>query len=233
MTAPTSHPLTRGLMQATPIVAGYVPVAIAFGVIAGQAGLSPWLAATISVLVYSGAAQFLMIGLIGSGASPWFAALLALSVNLRHLVYGPAIAHYLPKSPWLIGLGHLLTDEAFALASARLGQHPPADRLGWLAGALITAWASWVSGTLIGALGGHWLTQKLPMIGEILPFALPALFVTLLLPRMQSTAWRLAVVASVVAGAVFALMGWPNAGIVLAALVGAAMFILCDWKGAA
>ncbi|MCM2129396.1 AzlC family ABC transporter permease [Larsenimonas rhizosphaerae] len=222
-----SHrPLYSGMIQALPIVSGYVPVAVAFGVIGLQAGITPIGILALSLLVYSGAAQFLFVGLVAGGASPLLAAGIALGINLRHVAYGPAIAASLPRHPVLPFLSHLLTDESFALASSRLEQHHEGERLRWFSGVALAAWASWVGGTLTGVLAGHWLMMQWPLLDRVLPFALPALFITLLLPRMNTRHWALAISISVFSGVIMAMAGWPNVGILLAAGCGALYFWL-------
>ena len=59
--------LARGLRAAMPIVVGYVPPALAFGVAACQAGLHPAEAVLMSLVLYSGTSQFALFGLIAAG----------------------------------------------------------------------------------------------------------------------------------------------------------------------
>lgn len=225
MTIPLALPSVRlGLRQSVPIVSGYAPVAIAFGVLATQAGLSPLVATLVSALMYSGASQFLFIALLANGASPWLAAALALLINLRHVVYGPSLAAELPRHPRLRWLSHGLTDEVFALSSAKLGAQPHGRRIDWLTGVALGAWASWVIGTLAGSLAGEWLTAQWPLLARVMPFALPALFLVLIAPRFCSRRWSAALAVAIIMGALFAALGAPNLGLPLAALCGALVY---------
>ena len=52
----------EGVRAALPIVVGYLPVGMAFGVLARKAGLSPVEAGSMSFLVYAGASQFVQGG---------------------------------------------------------------------------------------------------------------------------------------------------------------------------
>lgn len=61
-------PFLSGLAASLSIATGYFPVAISFGLSAVEAGLAPGIAVLISVLVYAGASQFLLISLLASGA---------------------------------------------------------------------------------------------------------------------------------------------------------------------
>lgn len=124
-----------------PIVVGYVPAALAFGVAARRAGLSPAEAVLMSLLVYSGAGQFALLGLLAVGAS-WFAMLaVTLVLNLRHLFNGPSLAPGLGAvGPWRVAVAAFgLDDEVFAVSSVGM---PEEGRLGWLLGLELGAYAS-------------------------------------------------------------------------------------------
>ena len=58
-----------GVRGAVPIAAGYVPIAFSFGVAASKLGLTAFEAFMLSLIIYAGAAQFLTLALLASGAS--------------------------------------------------------------------------------------------------------------------------------------------------------------------
>lgn len=109
------------MKAATPVVMGYIPIAIAFGILASQVGLGIAEAAAMSVFVFAGSAQFIAVGMIGAGNSIGAIVVTTFLVNLRHLLMSAAL------SPHLRGLSHKelawfgfqLTDETFALHSTR------------------------------------------------------------------------------------------------------------------
>jgi predicted branched-subunit amino acid permease len=80
-----------GLLAGVPIVLGYFPIAFAFGVAATGHGLSGWEAFGLSLIVYAGAAQFLALALITSAAPVLVSAFTLVAMNLRHVLYGPAL----------------------------------------------------------------------------------------------------------------------------------------------
>lgn len=215
------HPWFNGIRDAAPILGGYFPVAVSFGLIATQSGFSVLQTILISVLIYSGAAQFLFVAMVASGSPLWLVVVMTLLINARHLVYGPNIAAHLTGSrcwPWL---AHGLTDEIFALAHSRLPEVPVNERLGWFSGAMLLAWFSWIGGTAVGALAGGEVTERWPLLGEIMPFILPALFLVLLAPRFASRPWALALSATIALAFALKTLGLPNAAIPLAAVAGA------------
>jgi predicted branched-subunit amino acid permease len=211
---------------ALPLVAGYLPAAVAFGVAAREAGLSVAEATGMSAIVLSGASQFALVGLISAGAPGPTAAITALFLSLRHLLYGPALAPRLRNfGPGRAALGALvLTDEIFALAS---GRGKPV-RFGWLMGLELAACTTWVGGTWLGAYGGAAVVRAIPSLAPALSFALPALFAALLVPILIKPG-REMVVTVLAAGAVAALLllsGFGNWSVLAAGILGPAAGLL-------
>jgi 4-azaleucine resistance transporter AzlC len=216
-------PWLRGLRDGVPIALGYLPVGVTFGVVATQQGMSAAEATLTSLIVYSGAAQFMLVGLLAAGTPMALTVGLCLLLNARHALYGPAIAAYLPATPSrLAGLAFGLTDEVFAVALGRLPQQPAAQRPLWLAGVEAMAYASWVGASAAGALAGDWIRAHLPLLAESLPIALSALFLVLLLPHAHAGR-RGAILVTVVLAAAFAWAQRAALGLLLAAVVGAVL----------
>lgn len=220
---PTS-PFFNGVRQALPLVGGYIPIAISFGLISVQAGFAPWEAVIISTLIYAGGSQFLFVGMIAAGAPLWLVVALSLLINARHLVYGPNIAPWLTPSRWWPWLVHGLTDQVFAIAHSQLPLMQERERLGWFAGIMLSAWASWIGGTALGAFSGEELISQWPLLGEITSFALPALFLALLAPLMTTRLWLITISFTTVAAISLASSGVTNFAVPLSALLGAMCF---------
>jgi predicted branched-subunit amino acid permease len=55
------HQFRDGAKAALPIVLGYLPVGMAFGILAQKAGLTAFEAGLMSLLVYAGASQFIAV----------------------------------------------------------------------------------------------------------------------------------------------------------------------------
>ncbi|MFB9866439.1 AzlC family ABC transporter permease [Vreelandella sulfidaeris] len=232
--APSRSPLVRstlkGAREAIPLLGGYIPVSLSFGLVATQAGFATWEATAISLLIYAGASQFLFVGMIATGAPLWLVVAMTMLINVRHVVYGPNLAALLPRSrhwPWLM---HGLTDQVFALALTRLPPLPGAERFGWFLGASLLAWGVWVVGTLVGATAGETMTARWPLLGEIMPFALPALFLTMVAPRFTDKRWSLAMGLTIIVALSLTLVGWANVAIPLAAACGALCFYTVQFQ---
>lgn len=223
---------SEGFRVALALAAGYFPAAVAFGVVAGRAGLSVPEAGLVSGVVFAGASQFALVGLLAAGSALPVAALTAIVVNLRHLLYGPSLAPYLRNfGAGRAAVGSLgLTDEVFAVASESLPRR--SATLGWLMVIEAGAYGSWMLGTLAGASGGAAITNAVPSLGPALGFALPALFVALLVSSLSSgggarphKAATAATAAAVIAAA-FHLAGLTNPGILVAGVAGPAVGLL-------
>lgn len=176
-------PFRSGLVTALPIAMGYFPIAFAFGVAATGAGVSVAEAFALSLIIYAGASQFLALALITSGAPVLVAAFTLIAMNLRHVLYGPALLKAAgeaasTRQAWAWAWG--LTDEVFGAA---LGEIARGRRFSepFMFGLGLGAYVSWLAGTLVGALAGGGALAGWPTVQAGLSFMLPALFLSLLL----------------------------------------------------
>ncbi|MGD9611020.1 MAG: AzlC family ABC transporter permease [Desulfovibrionaceae bacterium] len=87
--------LPEALAQVWPMALGYVPVGMAYGVLAGKAGLSAVNILAMSLLVYAGSAQLVAVGLFASGASAASLVATTLVVNVRHALFAAALSPFL------------------------------------------------------------------------------------------------------------------------------------------
>ncbi|MGE5653154.1 MAG: AzlC family ABC transporter permease, partial [Bacillota bacterium] len=93
--APEHNQLTTGARAALPIVLGYVPIGLAFGVLAVQQGLGVPGIFLMSLIVYAGSAQFIATGMLAAGASPTAIIATTFLVNLRHLLMSASMSAHL------------------------------------------------------------------------------------------------------------------------------------------
>lgn len=155
-----------------PVAMGYVPLGIVFGFLFVQAGGAWWLAVASSVLVFAGAAQYMMIPMLVAQLPVATIALATLVVNLRHVFYGLSLLQRFPASgPLRWYMVFALTDETYSVLTT-LPPQTPARTLGAVA-ALNQGW--WVLGSTLGALMGS--RAQVPLQG--LDFVLVSLFAVL------------------------------------------------------
>ena len=216
----------RGIRAGVPVAVGYVPMAMAFGVLATHSGLGFFQAGAMSMFVYAGASQFASLGLLAGGASALAIVLATLVLNFRHFLMSVALSRRLPLRrstdhrarimPLVLGFG--ITDETFVVASIE-------DRLTirYFFGLIVTVYLAWLSGTLIGA----GFSSLIPaVIARGMGVALYAMFIAILVPGVRK-AWvngLVAVAGGLLAwGASMALPALPSGWrIVIAILVASA-----------
>jgi len=172
----------EGLAAAWPICLGYFPIGMALGVLARQAGLSPLDIGLMSLLVFAGSAQFIAVAMLASGASAGAIVATTFVVNFRHVLMSSALAVHLHgvSRKFLALFAYGVTDESFAVNMARF-RSGGWDR--WRA--LVVHHAAngvWIGATVIGALVG----SLIPPGAFGIDFALPAMFLALLVPQFQS-----------------------------------------------
>jgi len=175
---------------------------ISFGALSVAAGLDLWQTMALSVLLFSGASQFAVVGIIAAGGSGAAAVATSSLLGLRNGLYGLQISRLLRVR----GLGrlpaaHLTIDESTAVAIAQ--PEPAAQRLGFW-GTGLSVFVLWNLSTLLGAMVGNALGDP-KRYG--LDAAAPAAFCALLWPRLKTGDTR----AVAAAAAVIALIVAPHA----------------------
>ena len=156
-----------GLRESAPIAIAYLPVAITFGIVSVQAGLSESTTILLSAIMFSGASQFMFVAMFASGLPILFTVISTLALNFRHLFYGPALSSYLPNSPKALAvISFTLTDEVFAMAHGRIDKTPYKFRTWWFAGLGFGSYFSWVTGTTIGAISGQIILNESKLVGN-------------------------------------------------------------------
>ena len=175
--------ILRGIKAATPIVTGYIPIAIAFGILASQVGLGLTEAAAMSIFVFAGSAQLIAVGMIGEGASMGTIVFTTFLVNLRHLLMSSALSPFLRdlSKKELAWFGFQVTDETFALHSTRFRVSVPTALESFALNS--TAQLSWIGGTVVGILFGG-MVKDVEGLG--LDYALPAMFIALVFMQMRN-----------------------------------------------
>ena len=188
MSEPALDPLER-----TAIVRDSLGVALAtgtygvsFGAVSVGAGLDVWQTCVLSLLMFTGASQFALVGVLAGGGTPLAGAATALLLGTRNTLYGLRMAPLLGWRGWRrAAAAHLLIDESTAMGVTR--RSTPAARLGFLTTGA-TIFVLWNAMTLAGALAGT-------AIGDPrtygLDAAVGAAFLALLWPRLRERGHRL------------------------------------------
>lgn len=215
---------TSGLITSFPIALGYLPIAFSFGVAATRAGLSGFEAFGLSLVVYAGASQFLAIALIVGGAPVLVSAFTMVAMNIRHVLYGPALIKQVGRDvrlrhAWAWAFG--LTDEVFGAALGALARGKVTFSEPFMFGLGIGAYAAWLLGTALGAAAGGGALDGWPVLNAALGFMLPALFLALLLSILSKA--QLPVIAIAAIATVAVTMLWSGTAGILAGMIAGAI----------
>ncbi|OCG42101.1 AzlC family ABC transporter permease [Gilliamella sp. Bif1-4] len=173
-----------GAYACIPTLLGYIGIGIAAGIVGKSANLSVLEITLLAIIVYAGAAQFIIAGLM-IAATPISAIIFTVFlVNSRHFLMSMATAPAFRKFSLLnnIGIGSLLTDESFAVAINAITNKVPVNAA-WMHDLNLTAYINWILSCFIGALIGEWLPDP-TQFG--LDYALVAMFIGLLYLQLIS-----------------------------------------------
>ncbi len=224
----SSQPSTRsgefwaGARAVLPLVLSAIPFGILYGALAIEAKLSPAAAIGMSMFVFAGSSQFVGAGLVRDLAPIPVIVLTTFIVNLRHALYSATLSPYLKHlgQKWLLPLGFLLTDEAFAVTISRFeGENGASPHRHWyMFGAELAMYINWQVCTIIGVLAGSLMGDT---AGLGLDFAMSVTFIGIVVPLIRN---RPMVVAAVVAGivALFTFQMENKVGLMLSAAAGIA-----------
>ncbi|MGE6632168.1 AzlC family ABC transporter permease [Bacillus sp. NPDC077027] len=178
------HGFSQGVKECVPTLLGYMSIGFAFGIIGISSQLSLLEIALLSIFVYAGASQFIICALLVSGSPASAIILTTFIVNLRHLLLSLTLAPHFTKYSLRknIGFGLLLTDESFGVAMNKLAQNGKLNDQ-WMNGLNLTAYLCWIASCTLGGVFGQWISNP-QAFG--LDFALPAMFVALLILQLQT-----------------------------------------------
>lgn len=198
---------------------------VGFGAVSVAAGLSVAQTCALSLLVFTGASQFALVGVVASGGAPISGALTALLLGTRNTLYGLRLAPLLKLGGARRVLGaHVLIDESTAMSVTRTSTE--AARVGFFTTG-VSIFVLWNLATLAGAVAGN-------AIGDPstygLDAAVGAAFLALLWPRLDRRRNRLVALAA----AVVALATVPivPAGVPVLAAAGVALLAGVLTRGA-
>ena len=206
-----------GSRSAIPVVIAYIPMGIAYAITARQT-LSVLETIMMSVGVFTGAGQMLAAEMLTQNASLIAIVIATFIINLRYVIMSTCVVNGLKGSPlYLKMLGCFgVTDEAFAIFTTR-----PDNRRSmtyWM-GLMLTTYASWVSGAVIGAFTSNVLPA---VLSDSFGIAMYAMFISIIVPGIRGN-WKLGLTVLITAGINWGLSfilasSWA---IVISTLVGA------------
>lgn len=182
MKSNTAQQFLRGMQSGVPVILGFIPVGIAYAIMARQAGFSVAQTCFMSLLVFAGASQMMAVGMYAQGASILAMILATFILNLRHVIMSTCVANRMTTG----GLGIRLlsafgvTDESFAIFTTEKKEN---CTVMYLLGLILVNYTSWNVGTLIGAIASDFLPA---ILTASLGISLYAMFIGLLMPNLTN-----------------------------------------------
>lgn len=172
----------EGLKDGFPIIMGFIPIAMAFGILCKSASLTLFESLGFSMIVFAGASQFIALNLFMAGIGIGEIILTTLLINFRHFLFAASLSSKISKDMEkyvpLIAFG--LTDEIFSVAS--LKEKPLSKE--YILTLELCAYLSLAAGTVLGFVLGGFLPEVIQMSMGI---ALYALFAAILIPEMKKS----------------------------------------------
>ncbi|MCT4633573.1 MAG: AzlC family ABC transporter permease [Firmicutes bacterium] len=167
-----------GFIDGIPIILGYIPVGLAFGILSKSTGIT-WLETLMfCIFVFAGASQFMALNLIAMGTGIGQIIITTLLVNFRHFLMGASLVARMDKKvkKWSPIISFGISDEVFSIASFKEGKLTT----GYMIGLELAAYSSWAISSVIGYIVGG----ILPLVVKTsMGIALYALFVALIIPE--------------------------------------------------
>ena len=207
----------NGVVDVSPLMIPVIPFGLIFGVLAIDIGFSPFETMGMSLIIFGGASQIVLLQLFSGGASSLVIISSVGAVNSRHLLYGAVVSEHLSdlKLIWKIIISYFLIDQAFARSNEYLKKNNEKNKYFHLIGGGATCWIVWQTTTFLGIILGAAIPDKLG-----LSFAVPLTFLALLVNDFR----KLVNVVVIIISGLVATFGFNyipyKAYVIVAALVG-------------
>ena len=133
MQATAKSTFMRGVRDVFPILFGALPFGIVVGVVSAEIGFTALQSIVESSGIFAGAAQLVMLDLLGNDAALWVIVISASILNLRHVIYSASLApHYKERSTlWKFILSFVMVDQVYALGIAHHTDNPNSPHKHW------------------------------------------------------------------------------------------------------
>ncbi|SDX47830.1 AzlC family ABC transporter permease [Salimicrobium album] len=176
----------KGFVAGSPIIFGYIPIALTYGVLAYQSGLTLFELTFMSAAVFAGAAQFLGVSMVAAGVSAVEIIIAVFVLNFRHFVMSLSFVNQMKAhaKKRKLPLTLFLTDETFAISSIHKKEAKEPHAFWFYGGVMMAAYSAWVLGSLAGGLLGNVMPKAL---SDSMGIALYAMFIGLLVPSLKTS----------------------------------------------
>ena len=167
----------KGITDVSPLMIPVVPFGLIFGILSIDIGFSPLATMGMSLIIFGGASQIILLQLFLGGASSLVIISSVGAVNSRHLLYGAVVSEHVSdlKLIWKIIISYFLIDQAFAVSNEYFKKYKEKNKYFHIIGGGFTCWVVWQTTTFLGIILGAAIPEKLG-----LSFAIPLTFLAIL-----------------------------------------------------
>ena len=212
----------KGARDILPMLLGTAPFGLVFGAFALEMELGILGGQGLSAIVFAGSAQFVGANLYGQGASLLIVFITTFFINMRHALYGAALAPKLSKvrRREQLFMSFFITDEAFAIVSRFTIIQ---SKYFW--GAALAMYFNWQAWTFIGLLSGSYFKEYLSLNSG---FLLVPAFIAIIFPQIKTKSSFLCML--VAAGLSLVLSSLPyQAGFIISAILAILVTIFFEY----
>ena len=220
MSEPAPNPVAHRRIVRDSLAVGAATGAygLGFGAVSVASGLSIAQTCALSLLMFTGASQFALVGVVAAGGAPLSGAATALMLGSRNTLYGLRMAPLLQWRGWRrVAAAHVLIDESTAMSVGRATTRD--TRLAYLATG-ISVFVLWNLATAVGAVAGEAVGDP-RALG--LDAAVGAAFLALLWPRLRDS--RNVLVAVLAAAVALSVVPVTAPGVPVLAAGGVAVLV--------
>jgi 4-azaleucine resistance transporter AzlC len=200
---------------------GTAPFGVVFGAFALEMKLGVLGGQGLSAIVFAGSSQFVGANLYGQGASLLIIFITTFFINLRHALYGAALAPKLSqiKTRERVLMSFFITDEAFAIVSRF---DVVLSRYFW--GTALAMYVNWQVWTFVGLVSGGYLKEYLSLN---LGFVLVPAFIAIIIPQIKTQSSILCVTLAAGLSLIFANLPHQS-GFMIAAVLAIIITVLFE-----
>lgn len=209
--------MIAGAQAVAPVIIGIIPFGLVAGAAVTSAGMGLAEAVGMSLLVNAGASQIAATTLFGEGAPLFVVVGTALVINARLFIYSTSIAPVLvPEAGrWRALLGHPLVDQSYAATMTKGQYRDDVRKVPYYVGSWLVLALVWQLSNIAGALGGAFMPTEWS-----LDFAVPLVFLTMLMPALKFRADVEAAVATAISAAILVPLLPMQTGLIAAIVIG-------------
>lgn len=221
----SSTTLKTAFVKSIPIFCSYVFVSMAYGMMMASAGF-PWYdSLLVSLTVYTGAFQFVLITFLSSGASLITIALTALLMNSRQSFYSITfLKEFKQMGRRKLYMIHTMTDETYAVnCTLDLPKKEKEDTMFFVA---LFSRCYWIVGSVLGGILG----QIIPFDLTGLDFCMTALFLIIFIDQWEKAEKHTLALTGLGIGVICLLIFGENRFMLPALLIVSALLLLFQRK---